>query len=53
MGVMYEVRRSDDLRWNNIHTRFHEDQFKHSRNIKAITSPMLESVALVLLVEGI
>jgi hypothetical protein len=34
--MMYTV--VDDLRWHDIHTRPHDDQFRHSSNIKGITS---------------
>jgi hypothetical protein len=36
MGMMYEIHRSDNLRCHDIHTKFHEDWFGHSGNIKAI-----------------
>jgi hypothetical protein len=34
--VIYEVHRSDNLRWHDISTVCHEDWFGHSGNIKAI-----------------
>jgi hypothetical protein len=37
-GVIYDVHRLDDLRWHEKRTKFHEDWFKHSGNIKVITS---------------
>jgi hypothetical protein len=32
----YEVYRSDGLGWHDIHTKFHEDQFRHSSNITSL-----------------
>jgi hypothetical protein len=49
MGVIYEVHRSDELRWHNIHSKFHEHWFERSGNIKAATSTVLEAAVLVLL----
>jgi hypothetical protein len=36
-----------------IHTKFHDDRFRYSSNIKGITSTVLEAVVLVLLMRGI
>jgi hypothetical protein len=43
----------DGLRWDDIHTKFHEDLFWHSSNIKATTSTIRAVVMLVLLMGGI
>jgi hypothetical protein len=36
-GMIYEVHRSDGLKRHDIRTKFHEDWFGHSGNIKVIT----------------
>jgi hypothetical protein len=38
MGPSYEVHRGDDLRWHGVQTKFHEDWYWYSGNIKVITS---------------
>jgi hypothetical protein len=43
------VRRSGDLRWHGMQTMSHDDRFRHSSNIKDITSAKV----LVLLMGGI
>jgi hypothetical protein len=43
MGVIYEVYRGDGLRRHGIHTEFHEDWLRHSRNINVTTSNNLRS----------
>jgi hypothetical protein len=48
-GLIYEVYRRDGLRWHGMHTKFHEDFFGHSSNIKVITRTISEAVVLVLL----
>jgi hypothetical protein len=48
-----EVRRWHDLRWNDVHTKGHDERFGLSNNIKDITSVVWEAVMLVLLIEGI
>jgi hypothetical protein len=53
MGVIYEVHRSDGLRWHDIHTKSHDDRFRHSINFKGSTSTVREAVMLVLLMRGI
>jgi hypothetical protein len=40
---------SDDV----IHTKFHEDRFGHSGNIKCVASANLEAVVFALLKRGI
>jgi hypothetical protein len=45
----YNVCRWDDLRWRDIHMKFHEDWFEHLGNIKALTSTIWEAEVLVLL----
>jgi hypothetical protein len=37
MGVIYEIHCWDGLRWHDKHTKFHEDWYWHSGNIKVIT----------------
>jgi hypothetical protein len=39
--------------WYDIHTKYHDDWFKHSSNINAITSTIWEATVLVLLMRGI
>jgi hypothetical protein len=36
-----------------IHTKFHDDRFGNSSNIKGITSTMSKAIMLMLLIEGI
>jgi hypothetical protein len=50
MGVVYEVRHYDVLRRYDIHTKIHEDWFRHSGNIKVITSTTWKAAVLVLLI---
>jgi hypothetical protein len=50
--VIYEVCRWDDLRWRDIHTMTHDVRFRHSSNIKDITSTVWEVTVLVLLMRG-
>jgi hypothetical protein len=38
MGFIYEVRRSDGLKWNDKHTKFNYDWLGHSGNIEVKTS---------------
>jgi hypothetical protein len=53
-GEIYEVHRWDDFRWHDVvHTKFHEERFWHSRNIKFTTSKIKVVVVLVLLMTGI
>jgi hypothetical protein len=52
-GSDCEVNRWDGLRWHHIHTKSHDDQFKHSSNVKGITSTIWEAIVLVLLMRGI
>jgi hypothetical protein len=49
MGVIYELHRWDGLRSYDLNTKFHEDWFGHSGNIKVITSTIWEAAVLVLL----
>jgi hypothetical protein len=53
MGVIYELHRWDSLRRHDIHTKFHEDWFGHSGNIKVIASTIWEAAVLVLLMGAI
>jgi hypothetical protein len=46
---IYEVRRSDGLRWHNKHTKFRDHLFRHLSNIKHVTAPIWEAAVLVLL----
>jgi hypothetical protein len=48
-GVIYELHRWDGLKWHDICTKFHEDWFRNSGNIKVITSAICETAVLVLL----
>jgi uncharacterized protein involved in cysteine biosynthesis len=48
MRGIYEVQRSDGLRWHDIHTKFHDDWLGHLGNIKVIISTIWETVVLVL-----
>jgi hypothetical protein len=44
------------LRWPQTHdicTKFHDDRFRHSSNIKVITSIVCEAAVLVLQMGGI
>jgi hypothetical protein len=38
MDVIYEGLHSDILWWHDIPTKFYEDLFRHSSNIKVITA---------------
>jgi hypothetical protein len=51
--MMCEVILSDEIRWHDIHNKFHNDQFRNSSNIIVITTIFLEIVVLVLLTKGI
>jgi hypothetical protein len=53
MEGIYEVRSWDGLRWHDIYTKSHDDRFKHSSNIKNITSTVWEDMVLVLLMREI
>jgi hypothetical protein len=50
MGLIYEIHCC--LRWHDIHTKFHEDWFRYSGNIKG-KSIIREFVVLVLQMRGI
>jgi hypothetical protein len=50
--AMYKARHWNELRWHDISTNFHDDQFKHISNIKVNTTTISEVVMLVLLIEG-
>jgi hypothetical protein len=52
MGLIYKIQISDGLRWDDIHTKLHEDWFGHSGNIMVITSSISEVVVLVLLMRA-
>jgi hypothetical protein len=51
--VIYDVHSRDGLRWDDAHTKSHEDLFRHSSNIKGITSVIQVVVVFVLLMRGI
>jgi hypothetical protein len=53
MGRIYEVSCWNGLRWHDIHTKFHDDQFRCLSNITVITATIWEAVMLALLFEGI
>jgi hypothetical protein len=48
--MMYAIEMTSD---GMTHTKFHDDQFENSSNIKGITSTIWEAVVLVLQVRGI
>jgi hypothetical protein len=52
MGEFYGVRHRDGLRWHDIRTKIHYDQFRHSTNITIITATIREGGVLVLLMGG-
>jgi hypothetical protein len=35
-GEIYDVRRCDDFMWHDIRTKFYEDKYTRSSNIKAL-----------------
>jgi hypothetical protein len=37
-GGIYEVRRSHDLGWNDVHNKFHNNWLKHSNVVKGDTT---------------
>jgi hypothetical protein len=51
MGTIYEVRRCGAHRWYDVHTKIHDDLFRHSRIIMVITSTLGEATMLVLLIQ--
>jgi hypothetical protein len=53
MGLIYEVHRWDGLWWHDIHTKSHDDMFRHSITIKGIISTIWEATVLVLLMKRI
>jgi hypothetical protein len=55
MGRIYDVhvRRWDGLRRYDIQTKFHDNWFRHSSDIKGITSAIWEAAVLALLIRGI
>jgi hypothetical protein len=53
MGGIYEVCRLNGLRRHDMHTKFHDDRFRHLSNITVITATIREAVMLVLLIERI
>jgi hypothetical protein len=53
MREIYEVCRWDGFKWHDVCTKFHLDRFRHSTNIKVITSTIWEAAMLVLLFGGI
>jgi hypothetical protein len=52
-GGIYEMCHGDDLWWHAIPTEFHEDWFRHSRNIQVFTATVWEAVILLILKGGI
>jgi uncharacterized protein involved in cysteine biosynthesis len=50
MGVICEVCRSDGPRWHDIHTKSHDDWFRHLSNIKGIISTISDAIMLVSLI---
>jgi hypothetical protein len=52
MEGTYEVRRSDELKWHGIRSKFHENLFRHLSNITVINATIRETVMLVSLIEG-
>jgi hypothetical protein len=52
MEGIYEVFYCIGLKWHDIHTRFHDDQFSHSSNFTAFTSTFRKAAILVLWWEG-
>jgi hypothetical protein len=53
MDGIYEINRSDSLRWHDIRTKFHGYWLGNSSNTKVIISKTWEAAVLVLLTEGI
>jgi hypothetical protein len=53
MAVIYEGHQADGLKWHKTHTKFHDDQFRHSSNIIVITSTNRTAAVFVLLMGGI
>jgi hypothetical protein len=51
MVRIYAVRRLDGLRWHGIHTKFHDDQFRYSSNIK-VNTPTIGQAAIFVLLTG-
>jgi hypothetical protein len=47
MGVIYEMRRWDDLRWHDMRTKFIEDRFGYSGNINVITCTLWDAAVSV------
>jgi hypothetical protein len=50
MAVIYEVHHADGLKWHKTHTKFQNDQFRHSSNINVITSTNWKAAVLLLLI---
>jgi hypothetical protein len=50
---IYDVHRSNGLRWHDIRTKFYDDRLRHLSNIMEITATISEVVMLVLLTEVI
>jgi hypothetical protein len=42
MGRISEVHSWDGLRWRDVHKTIHDDRFRHSSNIKGITTAIWE-----------
>jgi hypothetical protein len=49
---IYEVHFCDSFSWHDIHTKFHDDRFRHPSNIKIITLRVGRTATLLLLREG-
>jgi hypothetical protein len=52
MGAIHEVHHWDGLRWHDIYTKSHDNQFRHLSHIIVITTSW-EAVKLVLMIDGI
>jgi hypothetical protein len=48
MEMIYEMCCWDGLRWHDIYTDFHDDQFSHSHTIKVITTTISKAAVLVI-----
>jgi uncharacterized protein involved in cysteine biosynthesis len=53
MEKHYEVCSWNRFRWDDTHTKTHDDWFKHLNSIMVITTTILEAVMLLLLMGGI
>jgi hypothetical protein len=51
MGGFREAHHLSGFILRDMHTKFHDDRFGHSSNVKGITSTIWEAAVLVLLME--